>query len=171
MIQWLLAIWSLAPLPFQNPAWTSGSSRFTYCLSLAWRWIDLPKHRGDSSSFQWFHHFRIEFHTQPEILNVWYNHWTGLGSRLPLEAGGGMSTNHPQGLRVGEEDFIKRKLRCSYQKKEESRPSKNNRGPMFPMCQITGITETSVKKQRSLDPSPYLLNQSHLEELFRNWCS
>ena len=25
MIQWMLAIWSLVPLPFLNPAWTSGS--------------------------------------------------------------------------------------------------------------------------------------------------
>ena len=31
MIQWMLAIWSLVPLPFLNAAWTSGSSRFTYC--------------------------------------------------------------------------------------------------------------------------------------------
>ena len=37
MIQWLLAIWSMVPLPFLNPAWTSGSSWFTYCWSLAWR--------------------------------------------------------------------------------------------------------------------------------------
>ena len=32
MIQWMLAIWSLVPLPFLNPAWTSGSSWFTYVL-------------------------------------------------------------------------------------------------------------------------------------------
>ena len=37
MIQWMLAIWSLVPLPFLNPAWTSGSSWFRYCWSLAWR--------------------------------------------------------------------------------------------------------------------------------------
>ena len=37
MIQWMLAIWSLIPLPFLNPAWTSGSSWFTYCWSLDWR--------------------------------------------------------------------------------------------------------------------------------------
>ena len=37
MIQWMLAIWSLVSLPFLNPAWTSGSSRFMYCWSLAWR--------------------------------------------------------------------------------------------------------------------------------------
>ena len=46
MIQWMLAIWSLVPLPFQNPAWTSGSSWFTYCWNLAWRWIELPNQRG-----------------------------------------------------------------------------------------------------------------------------
>ena len=34
MIQWMLAIWSLVPLPFLNPAWTCGSSWFTYCWSL-----------------------------------------------------------------------------------------------------------------------------------------
>ena len=31
MFQGMLAIWSLVPLPFLKPAWTSGSSRFTYC--------------------------------------------------------------------------------------------------------------------------------------------
>ena len=31
------AIWSLVLLPFLKPAWTSGSSWFTYCWSLAWR--------------------------------------------------------------------------------------------------------------------------------------
>ena len=37
MIQLMLAIWSLVPLPFLNPAWTSWSSRFTYCWSQVWR--------------------------------------------------------------------------------------------------------------------------------------
>ena len=37
MIQWILAIWSLVPLPFLYPAWTSESSCFTNCWSLAWR--------------------------------------------------------------------------------------------------------------------------------------
>ena len=35
--QWMLTLWSLVPLPFLNLLWTSGSSRFTYCWSLAWR--------------------------------------------------------------------------------------------------------------------------------------
>ena len=31
MIQWMLAIGSLVPLPFLKPAWTSRSSQFMYC--------------------------------------------------------------------------------------------------------------------------------------------
>ena len=41
MIQQMLAIWSLVPLPFLKPAWTSGSSWFTYCCSLAWRILSI----------------------------------------------------------------------------------------------------------------------------------
>ena len=33
--------WSLVPLPFLNPAWTSGSSRFMYCWSLACRILSI----------------------------------------------------------------------------------------------------------------------------------
>ena len=41
----MLAIWSLVPLPFLKPAWTSGISWVTYCLSLAWRiWAWLYQH-------------------------------------------------------------------------------------------------------------------------------
>ena len=41
MIQQMLVILSLVPLPFLNPAWTSGSSQFTYCGSLAWRILSI----------------------------------------------------------------------------------------------------------------------------------
>ena len=41
MIRWMLAVWSLVPLPFLKPAWTSGSSQFTYCWSLAWRILSM----------------------------------------------------------------------------------------------------------------------------------
>ena len=41
MIQRMLAIWSLVPLPFINPAWTSGSSWFMYYWSLAWRILSI----------------------------------------------------------------------------------------------------------------------------------
>ena len=41
MIQWMLAIWSLIPLPFLNPAWTSASAWFMYFWSLAWRILSI----------------------------------------------------------------------------------------------------------------------------------
>ena len=37
----MLAIWSLVPLSFLNPAYTSGSSQFTYFWSLAWRILSI----------------------------------------------------------------------------------------------------------------------------------
>ena len=37
-----VGIWSLVPLPFLKPAWTSGSSWFTYCWRLAWRILRIP---------------------------------------------------------------------------------------------------------------------------------
>ena len=41
VMQRMLAIWSLVPLPFLKPAWTSGNSWFTYCWSLAWRILSI----------------------------------------------------------------------------------------------------------------------------------
>ena len=41
VIQEMLAIWFLLPLPFLKPASTSGSSWFTYCWSLAWRLLSI----------------------------------------------------------------------------------------------------------------------------------
>ena len=41
MIQQMLTIGSLVPLPFLNPAWTSGSLQFTYCWSLGWRILSI----------------------------------------------------------------------------------------------------------------------------------
>ena len=41
VFQQMLAIWTLVPLPFLKPAWTSGSSQFMYCWSLAWRILSI----------------------------------------------------------------------------------------------------------------------------------
>ena len=41
MVQRMLATWPLVPLPFLNLSWTSGSSQFTYCWSLAWRILSI----------------------------------------------------------------------------------------------------------------------------------
>ena len=57
MIQWMLAIWSLVPLPFLNPAWIFGSSRFTFCWSLAWRICGITLLGCEMSTIlQWFEH-------------------------------------------------------------------------------------------------------------------
>ena len=54
MIQWMLAIWPLAPLPFLKPAWTSWSSRFTYCWSLAWRILSITLLACEMSAIVWW---------------------------------------------------------------------------------------------------------------------
>ena len=54
MIQGILAIWSLVPLPFLNPTWTSGSSRFMYCWSLAWRILSITLLWGEMSAIVWW---------------------------------------------------------------------------------------------------------------------
>ena len=55
MIQQKLAIWSLVPLPFLNLAWMSGSSRFMYYRSLAWRILSITLLVCEmSSTVQWF---------------------------------------------------------------------------------------------------------------------
>ena len=41
MIQQMLAIWSLVPLPFLKPVWTYEISQFTYCWNLAWRILNI----------------------------------------------------------------------------------------------------------------------------------
>ena len=53
MIQQMLAIWSLVPLPFLNAAWTSGSSWFTYCWSLAWRILSINLLACEMSAIVW----------------------------------------------------------------------------------------------------------------------
>ena len=54
MIQWKLAIWSLVPLLFLNPAWTSGSSRFMYCWSLVWRILSITLLVWEMSEIVWY---------------------------------------------------------------------------------------------------------------------
>ena len=41
MIQQMVAIWSLVPLLFLNPTYTSENSRFMYCWRLAWRILSI----------------------------------------------------------------------------------------------------------------------------------
>ena len=53
MIQQMLAIWSLVPLSFLNPAWTSGSSQFRYCWALAWRILTITLLVCEISAIVW----------------------------------------------------------------------------------------------------------------------
>ena len=70
MIQWMLAIWSMVPLPFLNPACTSGSSQFIYCWSLTWRIL----------SKSCWHVKWVKLHSNLNIL--W--HWFSLGLEWKL---------------------------------------------------------------------------------------
>ena len=53
MIQLVLTIWSLVPLPSLNPAWTSGGSQFMYCWSLAWRILSITLLVCEMSAIVW----------------------------------------------------------------------------------------------------------------------
>ena len=53
----ILAIWSLVPLPFLNPACTSGNSQVMYCWSLAWKVLSITLLVCEmSTAVQWFEH-------------------------------------------------------------------------------------------------------------------
>ena len=57
MIQQMLAIWSLVPLPFLKPAWTSGIWWFMYYWSLAWRILSITFLACEMSTIvQYFEH-------------------------------------------------------------------------------------------------------------------
>ena len=53
MVQWMLTIWSPVPLPFLKPAWTSGSSQFIYCWSLALRSLSITLLACEVSAIVW----------------------------------------------------------------------------------------------------------------------
>ena len=58
MIQQMLEIWSLVPLPSLNPAWTSGISQFTYYWSLGWRILSITLLACEMSAIvQYFEHY------------------------------------------------------------------------------------------------------------------
>ena len=63
MIQQMLTIWSLAHLPFRNPAWTYGSSQFMYWWRLAWRILNITLLACEMSAIVWSfeHSFALLF--------------------------------------------------------------------------------------------------------------
>ena len=48
-----VGIWCLVSPPFLNPAWTSGSSQFMYCWSLAWRILSIILLVYEMSAIVW----------------------------------------------------------------------------------------------------------------------
>ena len=54
MFQRMLAIWSLVPLPFLNPAWTSRSSWSTQCWSLACKILSMTLLAWEMSAVVWW---------------------------------------------------------------------------------------------------------------------
>ena len=50
----MLTIWSMVPLLFLNPVWTSGSSRFMYCWSLVWRILSITLLVCEMSAIVWW---------------------------------------------------------------------------------------------------------------------
>ena len=54
MIQWMVAIWSLGPHPFLNPAWTSGSSWFASCWSLACKILSMTLLTWEMNAIVWW---------------------------------------------------------------------------------------------------------------------
>ena len=53
IIQQMLTIWSLVPLSFLNPGFTSASSQITYCWSLAWRILNITLLAYEKSTLVW----------------------------------------------------------------------------------------------------------------------
>ena len=51
--EWILAIWSLVPLPFLNSSFTSGNSMFTYCWSLVWRILSITLVACEMNTIEW----------------------------------------------------------------------------------------------------------------------
>ena len=74
MIQGMLAIWFLVPLPFLNPAWTSGSSQFMECWNLVWRILSITLLAWEMSTIVWwFEHFFSSV-----LLENWDGDWSFL---------------------------------------------------------------------------------------------
>ena len=66
----MLAIWSLVPLPFLKPAWTSGSSQFTYCWSLAWRILSITLLKDNAKECSNYRTIALISHVSKVMLKI-----------------------------------------------------------------------------------------------------
>ena len=72
MIQWMLTIWSLVPLPFLKPAWTSESSQFKCYWNLAWRIVSITLLACEMSAIVW------------SLSILWHLPFFGIGMKADL---------------------------------------------------------------------------------------
>ena len=88
MIQQMLAIWSLVPLPFLKPSWTSWSLQFMYSWSLAGRILSITLLACERSTvLQYFEHSLASLVTQRLkcLPAMWDTQVPSLGWEDPLE--------------------------------------------------------------------------------------
>ena len=67
--QWMLATWSMVPLPFLTPPWTSWISQFMYWWSLAWRILNITSMWDECTCVVVWAFFGITF------LRDWNENW------------------------------------------------------------------------------------------------
>ena len=70
MIQRMLANWSLVPLSFLKPAWSSGISQFTYCWSLAQRLWGITLITCERSEREFEHSLAFTFWDKSKVLLI-----------------------------------------------------------------------------------------------------
>ena len=98
MIQQMLSFWSLVPLPFLNPAFTSGSSQFTHRWSLAWsitywnvKWTQLYKNLNilwhcPSLGLEWNRNFPVLWLLSfPNLLPYWVQHFKNISHLISCD--------------------------------------------------------------------------------------
>ena len=71
----MLAIWSLGPLPFLNPAWTSGCSQFTYCWSLTWRILSITLLAWEVRAIVWWVEHSLEIGMRIDLFQFCGHCW------------------------------------------------------------------------------------------------
>ena len=70
-----VGIKSLVPLPFLKPAWTFGSSRFTYYWSLAWRILSNSQNWNWGWNENWCFPVLWPLLSFPNLLAYWMQHF------------------------------------------------------------------------------------------------
>ena len=105
MIQRMLAICSLFPLPFLHPAWTSGNSWFTYCWSLAWKILSITLLACEMRAIVWwFEHslalpfFGIDWTFSSPVATAEFSKFAGILSEA-------LSQHHLLGIEIAQLEY------------------------------------------------------------------